>query len=329
MKRGGLDQGRSEVKAQAAAWLARLQSEDRTTADEAGFRAWLAQSPGHQEAFDSLTTAWEVAGGLAAEYADLLDIRPIPAHALRPSRALASLTVAGGAAVLVASAAAWLLLDSGSAYATSLGEIRRVAVADGSTLVLDSDTALRVKLTRGRRDLTLLRGRAHFEVAKDPRRPFVVTAGARRVFAVGTVFDVAEAPAQTTVVLLEGKVSVQSGGFLRGPVTSRIMAPGERLTFDRAGSPREDRPDLAKLTAWQTGQALFNDDTMAQAAAELNRYSRMPLVIADPAVARMHVSGVFRAGATQAFAASVAALLPIRVRSEPDRIVITGRAPAG
>ena len=104
----------------------------------------------------------------------------------------------------------------------------------------------------------------------------------------------------------------------------RILHPGERLTFDDAGLVRQDRPNLAKLTAWQNGQALFDNDTMAAAAAELNRYSRRPLVIEDPQVSRMRVSGVFRAGATQDFAVSISALLPVKAWVEQDRIVLRG-----
>jgi transmembrane sensor len=231
------------------------------------------------------------------------------------------------AAVLVGGLAGWNVVNAAPRYSTAVGETRRLSFDDGSVVILDSDSELRAKLRPARRDFRLARGRAHFEVAKDPNRPFVVAAGDRQVFALGTVFDVARSETSTSVVLIEGKVAVQSTDLLAGPGTPRVMSPGERLTLSDDGSTQEDRPNLIKLTAWQSSQAVFDNDTMDAAVAELNRYSRRPIVISDPGVGRLRVSGVFRAGATQDFAVSVSALLPIRVRAEQDRIVIEARAP--
>jgi transmembrane sensor len=233
------------------------------------------------------------------------------------------------AVVLAAGAGAWVLTsrDSAETFVTSRGETRRLALADGSTVTLDSGSRLNVRMGRGRRDLSLEQGRAHFEVAKDPRRPFIVAAGPQRIRTIGTVFDVSHDGRRLTVLLVEGKVAVGAKGRGAAPAGERMMAPGDRLTFS-AGRVTEDRPNVAKLTAWRSGQAMFDDDRLAAAADELNRYSQRPLVIADGAAADLRVSGVFRAGATEEFASSVAALLPISVTPEPTRIVIRSRPAA-
>lgn len=233
------------------------------------------------------------------------------------------------ALVCAVGAASWVLTSNQPAqtFVTARGETRRLALADGSTVTLDSDSRLLVRLSRARRELSLEHGRAHFEVAKDQRRPFVVAAGPQQIRTIGTVFDVNHEARRLTVLLVQGKVAVGAMGGGGAPAGERIMAPGDRLTF-ASGRVVEDHPDVAKLTAWRSGEAMFDDDRLGAAAEELNRYSRRPLVIADAAAANLRVSGVFRAGATEEFAASVAALLPISVTPEPTRIVIRSRAAA-
>ena len=95
-------------------------------------------------------------------------------------------------------------------FATGVGETRPVALADGSRILLDTRSRLRVDFTAGARDVELLEGQAHFEVAKDTHRPFRVRTRSAEVVAVGTMFDVATLPARTTVTLIEGRVNVRT-----------------------------------------------------------------------------------------------------------------------
>jgi transmembrane sensor len=308
-----------QAAAEAAAWLARLQSDERKPEDEAAFRAWLAESESNREAFDRVTSAWELAGGLAAHYP--LDTVVAPPRPARRQLAIVAMLLV---VATVAGMGGLTYLNRADVYSTAAGETRRVALADGSIVLLDSSSELRVKLRKARRDLSLEHGRAHFEVAKNPDRPFLVTAGSRQVRSIGTVFEVSQREGKTSVLLVEGRVAVRSLGP-RAAQPESFMAPGDRLVFDRAGVQR-DRPDVAKLIAWRSGEAIFDDDSLAAAAAELNRYSRRPLVIADATAASMRVSGVFRAGATEEFATSVATLLPIAVEAQDDRILIRSRS---
>jgi len=114
-----------------------------------------------------------------------------------------------------------------------------------------------------------------------------------------------------------------------GPFLSQSMAPGDRLIFTAASTrARQDHPDIARETAWQSGRLIFENDTLQSAAAELNRYTRDPLVIADEQAAQMRISGVFRTGDSEAFARSVALLLPVTVDASGDRIVLSSRTPS-
>lgn len=295
----------AEARAQAAAWLARLRSEERGPEDEAGFRAWLADDEAHRQAFDSINTVWEAAGALPR----------MP----RRQRVESRRAVLASFAALVAGAGtfgAWRAATART-YATDVGEQRRVALDDGSMIILDTNSKVRVDLGDERRDVELVRGRAHFEVVRDARRPFVVQAAGREVVAVGTAFEVKRDRGEVCILVTKGEVAV----FDPKVEGRQTLTGGARVTLGDA-APKLDRPDLARVTAWQQGRAVFENDTLADAVAEMNRYSRRPIVIEGDAAARLHVSGVYATGDTEAFARSLAALLPLDVTLAAEQVTI-------
>lgn len=315
----GIDDDRlpHAIKAEAAAWLARLHADDRAPADEAAFQAWLTEDERHARAFDLVTTAWDAAGGLAAHDApDRYGIRPVRGVSRR------ALVLGGAAALAVPAIGLWLWqMVAAETYATGIGEQRRIALADGSSVLLDTDTRVRIAFGDERRLIELVKGRAYFDVATDPLRPFLVRAGDRQVIAIGTAFEVTRHEAKVAVVLVEGRVAVQPVGVSAQPAT-RMLAPGDRLVFEPAHAVVQDQPDLARVTAWREGRAMFDDEPLSEAVAEMNRYSQRPLVIADAGLGAMRISGVYGTGDTEAFAKSVATLLPVSVTFTPTRIIL-------
>lgn len=311
----------ARIRSQAAAWLARLRSEEREPADEIGFQTWLAEDLRHRQAFDLVNSVWEMAGGALADAQAIGEpVTPTRRRILGPAAiAATALVVAAG----LGGGALWLHAAPKSQYfSTGIGEQRRVALADGSMMLLDTSSSARVLLTPHRRVIELISGRAHFEVAKCEARPFVVSFGDRKVVAVGTVFDVArerEGEA-ASVILTRGKVLVEA------PAGRQLMSPGDRVQFQQ-GRMSADRPRLDTLTAWQAGRVVFENQTLSQAVVELNRYSRRPLVISDARLAGLRISGSYEAGDAAGFAVSVSTLLPIAVDLLPDRVVLTSRAP--
>jgi len=305
---------RQRARAEAGAWLARLRSELRTPADEAGFQAWLAQDAHHRDAFAAVTSAFEAAGAVAAQ-----------ADASRPAARFGRRElVAAGAAAAIAGAGGliWRSTEAGL-IRTGVGQMRRTALADGSQVMLDTLSVVRVRFSSERRLVQLLQGRARFEVAKDVARPFIVSAGAREVIALGTVFTVSRVAQETSVFLEEGRVVVRD---VADGATDRPLAPGDRLVFAGASvTPVRDRPASDLVSAWQTGRAYFDGVTLAEAVAEMNRYNRRRIEVADPAAAGLRLSGVFRTGDPDAFAQSVALLLPVAVEPQGDGLVLRSR----
>ena len=298
------------VRAEAAAWVARLQGPERDAAAERAFRRWMEADPAHAAAFDRATAVWEGIGGAA------IGLRAGPgARQATRMRIAASLA----AVAVVAGAGAWGLLRD-PVYTTKIGEQRVVRLADGSRVALNTNTRLVVHYTKGERDLRLVRGEAQFDVAKNARRPFIVTAEGQQVRAVGTSFVVRDEDHGVSVTLLEGKVTVTPVAQKAKPV---FLTPGQRLRVaDAKASPRVDRPPLEAVTAWRSGEILLDDTPLSEAIAEMNRYSPTPLEIESPDVAGLRISGIFKSGESESFARTVAAQYGLAVVEQPGRILL-------
>lgn len=315
----GQDDGdrRAAARAEAAAWIARLHADTRDAADERAFRAWLDADPANARAFEHMTATWEAVGGLShfeLQEAGLGTAAPAR-HAPRLARRAVLAGLTGVTILGVSGLGLWNAAYAG-VYETDIGEQRSVTLDDGTRLLLDTDTRLRVRLEDSARRLELMRGRVSVRVAPDAARPFVVEAAGRLLKAEAATFDVRRDAESVQVVALRGAVQLEEA---RAP---QALAPGERLLAPASGQPTVDRPDLRRLTAWQNGQAIFDGQTLAEAAAEMNRYSNIRLVIADPRAARLRIAGVYRVGDNLAFAQSVSALLPVEAEKAGDAVRI-------
>lgn len=307
-----------QVRVEAAVWLARLRSELRSPADEAGFQTWLSETPQHRDAFEAVTAVFDDAGAVGRDFVG----REVPDRSRMTRRAV----VAGAATMAVAASTIGVMRwqSASGVIASEVGRPRSFALADGSRIVLDTKSSIQVSLSDERRLIRLLAGRARFEVAKDAARPFIVESGGRQVIAVGTAFSVASEGERMSVVLEEGRVVVRSPARKTPDDADDVsMLPGDRLMFaGSTGKAVEDRPDLAKLNVWQTGRLAFEDETLFAAVAEINRYSRRTIEVEDARSAGLRISGVYRADDPAGFARSIGLLLPVEVEDRGDRILI-------
>jgi transmembrane sensor len=301
---------RDVTLAEASAWLVKLQDETRTAATEAAFKVWLEEAD-HAHAFAQVTDTWEIIRGAGS--------RSRRGQAPKRLRVLAVL--AASIAVIAFGGAAWLFRDP--TYDTLPGQQETVRLNDGTHVSLNTNTRLTVHYTRKERHVRLERGEALFEVAKNPNRPFVVLAGGEEVRALGTTFVVRREAARLSVTLVEGRVEVrQQTRSAPGPTKLAILAPGERLTVKPNEAVAVDRPQIEAATAWRRGELIFEDASLSDAVDELNRYGGQPVVLADPRIAGLRVSGVFRTGAADEFAQTIAELHHLEVRQDDGKIVL-------
>lgn len=333
----------------AAAWIVRVEDGPLSPADQEAFDAWKAQSPVNEAAFVRAEAAWHLFDDPSGD--PLLDAMRASALAAAPSkwRSMPAVIGVGVAAVLLAAVAfntdflpfgqktATRQIAENSAappttgptapasgeFATARGERRTVRLADGTAITLNTDSAVHVGYVAEQRLVHLLRGQALFEVAKDPHRPFVVQAGEKQITALGTIFEVRLFESdRMKVTLVEGKVVVDEVADEladNAPVmVPSVLAPGDALVVADRARPIRLKVDVDRQLRWRDGFVEFADATLAEAATEMNRYSDKQIVIGDRAVGRLRVSGVFRTGNPERFAAIVGELLPVRQRPLSD-----------
>lgn len=296
---------------EAAGWVARLQSSDATAADRDAFAAWCARDPKNAEAYHDLSSLWGELKEAPVQKGRLRKLR-----AARHARRVAGLLLLAVAGLGV-SQSGWV--DRLQAdHSTGVGEVRRVALPDGSWAVLNTDTALRLRFDGSRRRVDLLRGEAYFEVAPMPARPFSVAGEALEATALGTRFamQLSQGGRGPDVAVEEGRVAVRSGEAqveLRAGDEARLGSDG-RLALSR--------PDVAEQTAWKDGKLVFSDRPLAEVLATLGRYRSGRILVLDERAARRRISGVFDVSDTDEALATLEASLPVSVTRLAGLMVI-------
>src|SRR3954462_15341470 len=243
-----------EVRAEAAAWLARLHAEDRDAADEGAFRAWLNAHPSHALAFEAVDRRWSDVGGLGNLRTVRADLRlGLGREPVREPALLSRRLMLAGVGLLAVTGGSTLFWRSASAkvYETDVGEQKHVALDDGSQLFLDAKTRISVAFSETERTVDLQYGRANFRVVLDSKRPFVVEAAERRIVATRCNFDVRCEGGQVQVVLIHGEADVKPASA--APTDQgETLRSGDRLVASNDVEKR-DKPDLTRVLAWQTG----------------------------------------------------------------------------
>lgn len=341
----------NDVEIQAGKWLARLDSGAHSAADLAAFDQWKASDPRHAAAYARLAATWQALDRIRAirpSSNELIDndyfsmasqhsvTDPVPqsTHPAAAPRRRWSLAAAA-APLLVIFAVLWIAHTLGGAktYTTGIGGFQRIMLADQSTVELNTNSEIRIRLTPQLRKVDLVRGEAIFEVAHDVSRPFIVSAGNMAVRAVGTRFDVLRLENSVEVTVDEGKVAVgkpsvlESRGDLQALSIPQLTA-GQSALASGSGLRLKDLPkgDLARKLAWQNQMLMFDGDTLAEVVAQFNRYNERQLVIADPSLATLQIGGYFRPTNLDAFIDVLQSDFGIRVNANGNRLALVTAA---
>ena len=209
-------------------------------------------------------------------------------------------------------------------YRTAMGATETLPLVDGSQAILASESRIAVRLSRRQRHIALEQGEAFFSVAKDPDRPFVVAAGVHDVVAVGTRFSVRRDGPDLRVVVTEGTVRLESRGAARPeallPAGSIAMVHDDDVLVRSVALD-----DAERLLDWRQGLLAFRDTTLAEAAAEFNRYNARKLVIGDAEAGALRIGGSFRADNATAFVRLLEQGFPVRAEDTGERIVLRSR----
>jgi len=287
--------GRSDeaVREEAVAWLAKLRSGPNAS-EEAAFEDWYADDPRHAGVYDALLDNWDKMGTAALTPVGRMRARLTGRRGRGPRYIIAA--AAAFLAVILAGAGCYrlgLLGAPTTEIASRVGEIRPVALPDGTQVTLDTMSAIRVAYSGSERRVALVKGRARFDVAHDMTRPFIVAAGASLVIAHGTLFDVALHHGGLTISLLRGSVEVRTSGDQANGLreSRRMLAPGQSMFIHDHAAPGPSSSINPDDTGWPMEMHSFNDESLEDVIAAVNRTGATRIVLADPSAAGARYTG--------------------------------------
>ena len=310
---------------EAADWFARLGARSISGEALASFEAWRRDAD-NLAAYNRIERVWQAGGRIAGDpemqkaAQDALARTPRPATRWKPAAIVGGLALACAAIVAVG---LWQITNR-TTYATVIGEQRPVTLADGTTVRLDTNSAIQVRYTGDRRVVVLQSGQAFFDVTPDSDRPFTVEAGATSVTALGTTFDVRRDGTSVEVTLVSGSVEVKADDL----VTPKrwTLAPGSQIRV-AAEQSQVRVVDPAAETSWTQGELIFRDQPLTEAVAEVNRYLVQPVRLETGPLGDVRVSGVFRTGDRDAFVSAATDLFELRAVPQADGSIRLVRTP--
>jgi len=308
-----------QIEDQAAQFLARRRFAHWQANDQAELDTWLSASLSHRVAFWRLEATLARTERLAALQTKSKET------VTEPTKRDFRLRFAGMLAVAVIGVVASSLYFGQarpSTYTTPVGGHEILTLADGSVIELNTDTVLR--LAADNRSAVLEKGEAFFQIKHNALHPFTVKTSSHRVVDVGTKFLVRSNSRQFEISLIEGLARVES--MTAGNNTrSKLLKAGD-VAVDANGAliiEKKSETTIARELGWRRGVLVFDNTTLADAAAEFNRYNHTKLVIDDPAVGRMKIGATFPANDVDRFARATRVLLGVAVSRRNGNIVIS------
>jgi len=333
----------AQIQEKASLWISRL---DRglTLEEKQELISWMNQNKKHHESLLSLASLWDDLSVLN----ELSGIFPLEKmhkkHALMPTLAMAAslfLTVITCSSLLLD----FSLSDNSNQtiasaiqyYETEIGEQATFTMPDGTSMQLNTNSKVEVAYANNHRKLTLLRGEAKFDVAKDKDRPFTVTSGTQSFTALGTIFNVQKNSEQDMeLVVTEGKVLISKSSDLVidvadkfeqltiHPLMSSIVSSGQKAVIKDSHSLPIEKISLDQVQrdlAWQQGMLIFDGEPLAKALKEVSRYSNTQFDINDEEIANLKVAGYFKAGDIEGLLQSLRFNFDIRYQTTSKNII--------
>lgn len=312
------------IEIRAARFLMRRDEGDWSPADQADLNRWLAESLMHKATYWRLEEGWRQTDRLRALYDPVEMRRP----AQRRWHALASFALAASLVMAIVGFAMWPRAGPAQIVTleTNIGERRTAHLPDGSTIELNTNTKMRLALERGRRIAWVSGGEAYFQIAHDPKRPFVIHAGAHDVTVLGTKFSVRREGDLLRVAVVQGAVQLKGVGH-SAALGSTVLPAGSTAAANSAATivRREPVDVLERGLRWRDGMLVLDGKTLGQAVDELNRYSRIPIIVNGGNLAAMPIGGTFQVANREGFIRLLSQVYDVRVSRGADGKIILQR----
>lgn len=308
-----------EISEQASLWISRI---DRglSEAEKQSLAAWLEDNATHRRVLTEMASLWDDMSVLN-ELSGLFPLKG-SAQETRVRRVMnqARWSVAAGfmlMALAVGMMVDWSWMQAEPTHqltqhtTTAIGEQKTVSLTDGSKVQLNTNTIINVDYSDGMRRIELVKGEAHFTVAHDSSRPFIVEAGDNTVTAVGTAFNMQYVSDKAfELVVTDGRVLVKERGASHSDDSALIlgakplaqegllMFSGEKATVDGKVTERESLTENAidDDLAWQQGMIVFKGESLDKVLQEIGRYTPIKFELGDAQLKDRRVAGYFKVG---------------------------------
>lgn len=309
------------IAKRAASYALRQRMPDWRPDDQSELDEWLAQSYLHQAAY------LRCAGGVARfqSLAAFRDVGAAESLGTRLRRRAWVPFLAAASIVLIAMLAfptirEWLQ-PADRTFATNVGGRATLKFSDGTEIELNTDTALRYRMTTQERSVWLEKGEAYFRVAHNAANPFNVIVEGHRVTDLGTEFLVRDDAGGVDVALLKGRAKLTTD---RSGSSVAMLTPGDEAVATSVSTTitKRSMTVLNDELAWQRGVLIFRNAKLGDAVREINRYCETKLVITDPEVANLKVSAEIKSDNSDDFLQLVKDVLNLRIRREGNEVLI-------
>ena len=322
-----------DVDLVAAQWVVRTQGEDFRDEDVLSLTEWLEAAPEHALAFENAMLLWGELDGLKAfeeatqpesAPADVVNIGDWrsrqAARTARPLWQTPGVMAGMAAAVVAAILVPVFMLQSAPVkiYETVKGGTQTVALADGSTLSLNTDTRISVQLSGHARKFTLERGEVALKVVHDVNRPLTLTAGEAQITDIGTEFNVRRDDSGVAVTVREGEVQLASNG-----TPQKILYRGDTAVHQN-GVPGATlvHGDPDQAFAWQTRHVIYHDQPLSAVVKDLNRYFATPIVV-DEQAGKLRLSAILTLDSEPLVVRRLQDFLPIQAKTTQGSIYLS------
>ncbi|MEZ6002265.1 FecR domain-containing protein [Hyphomonas sp.] len=322
----------TDIELQAAAWYARLASDDASEKDYLQFEQWISD-PKHRAAFDALQLMmFDVEDNANALREALVENDRAPGSRSTPRRPARrrGWKVSGAIAAVATMAAAYVLMFyqasvtppiEGIVYAAAPDKTQRITLADNTEITLNRGTEITVYWGETERRVVLSEGEAAFKVQHNEKAPMSVIVGADEIRDVGTVFNVLKDKSRLTVTVAEGEVAVVSASNFIQHVQSDFQYEVDHSSHDATIQPV--RPEDAM--AWQQGHLVYRDAVLSDIIRDINRYSDVPVRISDDSIMHLTFSGTLKIAPASTMLHTLEKFMPVEVTETGGALVVGSR----
>lgn len=357
------------IQAQAARYVTRLYSGELTAREERQLQQWRQQSAQHEAEFQAMLTTWDLTGNLFqspkpsrrpgvrrgwwAVAASVALVGVLSWQWLQPQQGDPK-TVVDSAPVIASTNASQAepatttppalfriteqrLETDVARYQTEVGEVSHVTLSDGSVVSLNTDTEVEVSLSANQRQVTLVRGEAFFNIARDESRPFQIDTGRKVIEVLGTQFNVRKRADETVikVSVLEGRVAIKptapASTAAAKPDTAdaevTLLLAGDIGAYSESSEvvTQNQTQAVSSAQSWRQGVFRFDDESLEHVIREFNRYRSRKIVLADPSVADLRISGVFHLKNGDHILTALESTLPVQFDRSKQAVTVRRR----